>query len=75
MLFFFKIYVYIIIILAMVGLGYCKQAFSSCGEQGLLFTGVCGLLLLRSTGSRHTGFSGWGTWPLECWLSSYGAQA
>ena len=38
----------------------------SCSEQGLLFVVVCGLLigwllLLQSTGSRHAGFSSWGT--------------
>ena len=54
MLYFFKIYVYIIIILAMVGLGYCKQAFSSCGEQRLLFIGVCGF--------SHCGAQAPGTW-------------
>lgn len=35
------------------------QSFSSCTGQGLLFTVVCGLLLLQSMGSRPTGFSSW----------------
>ena len=30
-------------------------AFSSCGEPGLLFVVVRGLLLLQSIGSRHAG--------------------
>ena len=33
------------------------------------------LLLLQSTGSRHTGFSSCGSWALERRLSSCGAQA
>ena len=49
--------------LAALGLRCCARAFSSCGEQGLLFIAVRGLLiaeaslLLRSLGSRHAGFS------------------
>ena len=33
-----------IYLLAALGLHCCAQAFSSCGEQGLLFVAVCGLL-------------------------------
>ena len=49
-----------VIFMAALGLCCCSRAFSSCGERGLLFVVVCGLLigwflLLRSTGSRHTG--------------------
>ena len=38
-----KIFVYLF--LAALGLHCCTRAFSSCGEQGLLFLGVCGLLI------------------------------
>ena len=38
--FFFKFYLF----LAVLGLCCCTQVFSSCGEQGLLFVVVCGLL-------------------------------
>ena len=31
--------------LAALGLCGCSRAFSSCGEQGLLFVAVCGLLM------------------------------
>ena len=31
--------------LAVLGLRYCAQAFSSCGEQGQLFIAVRGLLI------------------------------
>ena len=46
-----------------MGLRCCVWAFSSCGERGLLFVEVRGLLivvasLVASTGSRHAGFSG-----------------
>ena len=43
----------------------CSQASSSCGEQGLLFVAVCGLLaavasLVVDRGEGHTGFSSCG---------------
>ena len=31
--------------MAALGLRCCAQAFSSCGEQGLLFVAMCGLLI------------------------------
>ena len=51
---------------AVFGFNCCALAFSS-GEQGPLVVAVCWLLiawllLLRSTGSRHTGFSSCGMW-------------
>ena len=39
--FFFKIYLF----LAALGVCCCAQAFSSCGERGLLFVAVRGLLI------------------------------
>ena len=44
---FFKkfIYLFIYLFLAVLGLGCCAQAFSICGEQGLLFMAVCRLLI------------------------------
>ena len=65
--FFFLIDLFIYLFLAALGLCCCVRAFSSCGERGLLFVAVRGLLtrwllLLRSTGSRHAGFSSCGTW-------------
>ena len=49
----------------MLGLRCCAWAFSSCGERGLLFVAVRGLLmavasLVVEQGSRHAGFSGCG---------------
>ena len=48
--FFFKINLFILFILfilflAALGLHCCVQAFSTCGEQGLLFVAVRGLLI------------------------------
>ena len=46
LIFFFLIYLfYLLIILAALGLGCCAWAFSSCGEWGLLFVAVRGLLI------------------------------
>ena len=40
-----KIY-FIYLFLAVLGLRCCAWAFSSCGEWGLLFVAVCGLLIV-----------------------------
>ena len=48
-LFFFLInlcYLFIYLFLAALGLRCCVRAFSSCGERGLLFVAVRGLLTL-----------------------------
>ena len=60
--------------LAALGLHYCAQAFSSCGERCAGFL-LRWLLLLQSMGSRHAGFSSFGSWALERRLSSCGSQA
>ena len=45
-LFYFKKFIYFIyLFLAALGLRCCAQAFSSCGERGLLFVAVRGLLI------------------------------
>ena len=36
---------FVCLFLAALGLHCCAQAFSSCGEPGLLFVVVCGLLI------------------------------
>ena len=36
---------FIYLFLAVLGLCCCTRAFSSCGERGLLFVAVCGLLI------------------------------
>ena len=43
---FFKKFIYLIyLFLAALGLRCCSRAFSSCGERGLLFVAVHGLLI------------------------------
>ena len=44
-LFFFTKFILFILFLAVLGLRCCSQAFSSCGERGLLSVAVCGLLI------------------------------
>ena len=74
--------------LAALGLRCCTWVFSSCGEQGLLFTAVRGLLIAvaslccgaRAVGARASvvvahGLSSCGARALECRLSSCGARA
>ena len=55
-----------------LGLCCCVWAFSSCSERA---SHLWWLLLLRSTGSRHVGFSSCGSRALEHRLSSCGARA
>ena len=44
--YFYKLINYFIyLFLAALGLRCCARAFSSCGERGLLFVAVCGLLI------------------------------
>ena len=43
--FFFLIFKFIYLFLAALGLRCCARAFSSCGERGLLFVAVRGLLI------------------------------
>ena len=74
--------------LAALGLCCCTRAFSSCGEQGLLFIAVCGLLIAVSSlvaehglqGTRASvvvahGLSSCGLRGLERRLSSCGTWA
>ena len=53
-LFFFYIYIKIYLFLALLGLLCCARAFSSCGERGLLFIAVHGLLIaVASLAAEH----------------------
>ena len=70
-IFFKNKFIYLfILLLTVLGLRCCVWTFSSCGERELLFVAVRGLLLLRSTGSRHAGFSSCGMWAQSLWLMS-----
>ena len=83
-LFFFNLFLF----LAALGLCCCTRAFSSCGERGLLFVAVRGLLIAmaslccgaRALGTRASvlvalGLRSCGLWNLEHRLSSCGARA
>ena len=72
-LFIYLLFIYLF--LAVLGLCCCMPSFSSCGEWGLLFIAVCRLLLLSSMGSRCVGFSSYGTWAQQFWLTGSTAQA
>ena len=43
---FLCMYVCMYVCMALLGFRFCARAFSSCGEQGLLFVVVCGLLIV-----------------------------
>ena len=50
--------------------------FSSCGERGLLFIVVCGLLIaVASLVAEHRPSSAWASVVVACGLSSCGSQA
>ena len=61
--------------LAALGLRCCAQAFSSCGEQGLLFVAVRGLLIVVASLVAEHGLSSCGSQALERRLSSCGTWA
>ena len=47
--FFFLIYLFIYLVLAVLGLHCCARAFSSCCERGLLFVAVHRLLIAMAS--------------------------
>ena len=79
----FLINYFIYLFLAALGLHCCVRAFSSCGEQGLLFVVVRGLLIavaslvaehrLQARGLQQLQHTG--SWAIECRLSSCGTRA
>ena len=54
--FFFLIHLFIYLFLVVLGLRCCARAFSSCGEWGLLFVAVRGLLLVVASLVVEHGF-------------------
>ena len=60
--------------MAVLGLRCCVQAFSSCGEHGLLFDVVCGLLIVvASLCYRALALGTRASVVLACGLSSCGS--
>ena len=73
--FFLNKFIYFIyLFLAALGLRSCVRAFSSCGERGLLFVAVHGLLIAVASLVVARGLSSCGSRALECRLSSCGAR-
>ena len=48
-LFFFLMYLFIYLFMAVLGLRFCERAFSSCGERGPLFIAVRGPLTIAAS--------------------------
>ena len=74
------IYLFIYLFLAALGHCCCTWAFPRCGQKGLLFIAVCGLLvvvasLVAEHGLQACGLSSWGSRALEHRLSSCDARA
>ena len=72
-LLFFIIYLFIYLFLAALGLHCCVQAFSSCGEQGLLFIAVHRLLIAVASLVAEHGLQMRGLQQL--WLTGSRSQA
>ena len=56
----FYLFIYLFLLLAVLGLRCCMRAFSTCGERGLLSIAVGGLRI--AVASRRMDFSSCGTW-------------
>ena len=68
-LFFFKgTLLYIYLFLAALGLCCCVRAFFSCGERGLLFLEVRGLLIVVASCCGARALGAWASVVLECRL-------
>ena len=72
-----NLFIYLFIyLLAALGLRCCAWAFSSCGERGLLFVAVCGLLIaVASLCCRAQALGTWAAVVVACGLSSCGTRA
>ena len=71
----FILFIYFWLCWVLVAVRGLSLVAASGGCSSLRCVGLQWLLLLRSTGSRRTGFSSCGSWTLECRLSSFGARA
>ena len=66
---------FIYLFLAALGLCCCAQAFSSCGERGLLFVVVHGLIVVASLCCRARALGAWASVVMAHGLHSCGSQA
>ena len=71
---FFK-FIFIYLFFAVLGLRCCVWAFSSCGEQGLLFVAVHGLLTAMASYCGAQALGARAPVVVACRLSSCGSQA
>ena len=71
----FFIFNFIYLFLTALGLRCYVQAFSSCGEWGLLFAAVCGLLIAVASRCRARGLGVWASVVVARRLSSCGTRA
>ena len=62
-LFFFKIYLFIYLFLAVLGLCFCARAVSSCGERGPLFIALGGPLTVAASPVAERRLSSCGSRP------------
>ena len=58
-----------------MGLRCCTRVFSSCGDRGLLFVAVCGLLIAVASRCRARALGAWASLVVVRGLSSCGSQA
>ena len=71
--FFINLFIFIYLFLAALGLRCWAWAFSSCGERGLLFVSVRGLLIVVASlfvdhgFQARAGFSSCGEWAQQLW--------
>ena len=61
--------------MAVLGLGCCTWAFSSCSERGLLFVAVCGLLIAVASRCRAWALGAWASVVVAHGLSGCGSRA
>ena len=73
--FFYKFIYLFILFLAVLGLCCCARAFSSCGEWGLLFVAVRGLLIAVASRRGAQALGAWASVVVAHGLSSCGARA
>ena len=72
-LFLFNLFIYLLFLfLAALGLHCCARAFSSCGERGLLFVAVHGLLIAVASRCGARALGAWASVVVARGLSSSG---
>ena len=68
-------YLFVYLFVAALGLCCCAWAFSCCGERGLLFVAMRGLLIALASRCRARALGAWASVVVACRLSSCGSRA